>query len=122
MQYHAASQAMTSASPGPARTLEGGHPLSSPLLPHLPLQPHSHLPPPCRIPRCRGDKTLAKMHISCALTAQVEISRRYCPTLCHIYRKLFGMVWDGDSGDPSQQFWGIEAEKLTSLQAHKLAN
>ena len=48
-------EAMTSASSGPARALEGGHPLRSPLLPHLPLQPHRHLPPPCCLPSCRGD-------------------------------------------------------------------
>ena len=29
MQHHAASQAVTPASPGPARTLKGGHPLQN---------------------------------------------------------------------------------------------
>ena len=56
MQHHAASQAVTPASPGPARTLEGGHPLRPPLLPHLPLQSHRNLPPPRCIPCCRGDE------------------------------------------------------------------
>ena len=39
---------MASASPCPARSLEGGHPLCLPLLLHLLLHPHRHLPPPGR--------------------------------------------------------------------------
>ena len=58
--YWAAScclEAMTSASPGPAWALEGGHPLRPPLLPHLHLQPHRPLPPPRCISCSWGDET-----------------------------------------------------------------
>ena len=47
---------MTSASSGPAWALKGGHPLCPPLLLHLPLHPHRHLPSPSRLPRRWGDQ------------------------------------------------------------------
>ena len=40
----------------PARSPKGGHPLRLPLLLHLRLHPHCHLPPPCRIPCCWADQ------------------------------------------------------------------
>ena len=49
-------EAMTSASSGPAWALEGGHPLRPPLLPHLLLHPHCHLPPPGCISRSWCDE------------------------------------------------------------------
>ena len=47
---------MASASPCPARSLERGHPLCPPLLLHLPLHPHRHLPPPGRLSCGWGDQ------------------------------------------------------------------
>ena len=47
---------MASASPCPARSLERGHPLRLPLLLHLRLHPHRHLPPPGRLSCGWGDQ------------------------------------------------------------------
>ena len=40
----------------PARSSKGGHPLRLPLLLHLRLHPHCHLPSPCRLPCCWADQ------------------------------------------------------------------
>ena len=50
------SHSVASASSRPARSPERGHPLCLPLLPHLRLHPHCHLPSPRRLPRCWGDQ------------------------------------------------------------------
>ena len=48
---------MASAPPCPARSLDGGHPLRPPLLFHLCLHPHCHLPPPGCVSCCWAYQT-----------------------------------------------------------------
>ena len=50
------SHSVASASSRPARSPNRGHPLRLPLLLHLRLHPHRHLPSPRRLPRCWGDQ------------------------------------------------------------------
>ena len=74
-------EAMTSASSGPAWALEGGHPLRPPLLPHLLLHPHCHLPPPGCISRSWCDEAHPCQSAHC-LQKWIwgpDIAPRLCP-------------------------------------------
>ena len=81
---------MTTSPPCPPRPPHTCHPLSSALLPQLPLQPSCHLPPPCRHPRliqyaiCNMQYTICNIQACVPYICKGLFCCITCTLHCHI--------------------------------------